>query len=190
MANSLPGTLPFCRITGSDEGAQSNDSRFFVDEVDHQIRIRATTTGLVVHELEKDTWWATFARFSPDATRLALRRYLMETGTDKDGNYWIRGSKEPNRLRLYDTKTGKTTGDIQLKNGLSWVVPVFSPVFTRWGNARLGRPRQRCPSARRCQGKTHPDAAVHPAPPQERMQPCRLVVFSRRTAHHRDDILP
>jgi WD40 repeat protein len=49
-------------IGGCDEGAQSNDSRFFVDEVDHQIRIRATSTGLVVHELEKDTWWGTFAQ--------------------------------------------------------------------------------------------------------------------------------
>jgi WD40 repeat protein len=114
-------------IGGSEEGAQSNDGRFFVDEVNYRIRIRATSTGLVVHDLAKDAWWGTFARFSPDASRLALRRYLMETGTDKDGNYWIRWSNEPNRLFLYDTKTGKKSGEIKLTNGLSWVVPKFSP---------------------------------------------------------------
>jgi WD40 repeat protein len=114
-------------IGGSESEAQSNDSRFFVDEVNRRIRIRSTSTGLIVHELDKDDWRGTFARFSPDATRLALRRYFMETGIDKDGNAWIRLGKEREKLCLYDTKTGKKSGEIKLENGLSWVVPVFSP---------------------------------------------------------------
>ncbi len=121
------------KIGGSDENAFGNDCQFFIDEVNHRIRIRSTPTGLVAHELEKDGWSGTFARFSPDATRLAIRRYLMETGIDINGNRWISLSNEPERLCLYDTKTGKKSGDIKLKNGLSWVVPVFSPDGTTLG---------------------------------------------------------
>jgi WD40 repeat protein len=112
---------------GSRHIDQCNDSRLFVDEEGKRVRIRDTATGKLVHVLEKNDWWGRFARFSPDANRLALRQYLMERGIDKDGNYWIRGSNEPERLRLYDTRTGKKTGEIQLKNGFTWVVPVFSP---------------------------------------------------------------
>jgi WD40 repeat protein len=112
---------------GNQKSAQSNDSRFFLDDKEYQIRIRDTATGKVVHELEKDKWSGTFARFSPDASRLALRRYLMITGTDEEGNYFIQGSGEPERLKLYDTKTGKRTGEISLKDGVSWAIPTFSP---------------------------------------------------------------
>jgi WD40 repeat protein len=112
---------------GKQDSASCNDSRFFVDEVNGRVRLLSTSTGKVVHELEKGPWWGTFCRFSPDASRLALRRYLMEKGYDKEGRYWVRGSNEPEVLRLYDTRTGKKSGEIKLKNGLSWVVPVYSP---------------------------------------------------------------
>jgi WD40 repeat protein len=39
----------------------------------------------------------------------------------------ITSSDEPERLKLYDTATGKKSGEIKLENRMSWVVPVFSP---------------------------------------------------------------
>jgi WD40 repeat protein len=108
-------------ICGNQAAAHSPDGRFFVDEVDRRLRIRDTSTGRVLHTLEDDGGSGTFGRFSSDGTRLALRRYLLER--TPDGGTTI-GNEEV--LRLYDTKTGKKTGDIALKNRLSWVVPVFS----------------------------------------------------------------
>jgi WD40 repeat protein len=110
-------------ICGNQAAAHSPDGRFFIDEVDHRMRIRDTPTGRVLHTLEDDGWSGTFGRFSSDGARLALRRYLLKRTPDGG----ITTSDEPDVLRLYDTKTGKKTGDISLKNGLSWVVPVFSP---------------------------------------------------------------
>lgn len=60
--------------------------------------------------------------FSPDGSRVAFRRYLLKR---PPGGGIVLGS-EPEVLRLYDTKTGQKTGDIVLKNGISWVVPVFA----------------------------------------------------------------
>ncbi len=113
-------------ICGNQAIAHGVDGRLFVDEINNIVCIRDTSTGKVVHELKKDGWSGSFGRFSPDASRLALRRYLRESGINKDGNYWISLSKKSEVLRLYDTKTGVKTGDIELKNGLSWVVPVFT----------------------------------------------------------------
>ena len=109
-------------ICGQQVAAQSPDGRLFVDEVDHRLRIRDTRTGRVQHRLEDDGWSGTFGVFSPDGLRVALRRYRFKHWPDGG----VSLSDEPEMLRLYDTATGKKTGEVALKNGLSWVVPAFS----------------------------------------------------------------
>lgn len=100
-------------VCGNQAAGHSPDGRLFVDEGNRRMRIRDTATGRVLHTLADDGRSGHFAVFSPDGNRVALRRYASD-------------GKEPEVLGLYDTSTGKKTGDISLKNGLSWVVPAFS----------------------------------------------------------------
>lgn len=109
-------------ICGDRATGHSPDGRLFIDELDHRWRIRDAPTGRVLHTLEDDGWSGNFAVFSPDGSRVAVRGYRLKR-TAEGG---VTTSDEPESLRLYDTKTGKKTGDVSLKNGLSWVVPVFS----------------------------------------------------------------
>jgi WD40 repeat protein len=110
-------------ICGNQVAAHSPDGRLFVDESQtRRLRIRDTATGRVLHELEPDGGSGTFGAFAPDGARVALRRELVKR-VDRGG--MITQHREE-VLQLYDTRTGKKTGDIILNNRISWVVPVFS----------------------------------------------------------------
>ena len=113
---------------GSQATSPCNISRFYLENVNDQICMRDTSTGQVLHELEKvglHPYW--IGRFSADATRLALRRDLWETTTDKEGKLRFQLSDDSPVLRLYDTRTGKISGEIKLNDDMSWVLPLFSP---------------------------------------------------------------
>jgi hypothetical protein len=90
----------------------------FVDCDDGKVRVRETTTGRVMRELEGRS--AYFGLFSPDATHVLL---------------WHSAGNRENfegMLRLYDAKTGKKTGEIKPINTAGY--PVFSPDgrFVAW----------------------------------------------------------
>ncbi len=104
------------------------NSRFIVASVNEDVCLRDTSTGRVLHELEKlgsHPYWE--SRFSPDASRLALRRELWEKITDKNGESKFRQSDDSPVVRLYDTGSGKKSGEIKLKHELSYDAPIFSP---------------------------------------------------------------
>src|SRR5262249_52788845 len=101
------------RGNGSDAHAPCNDSRYYIENLDEEVCMWDTSTGKVLHELEKvgnHRYW--IARFSPDANRLALRRDLWEETTGADGKPEFKLSDDSPVLRLYETSTGKKTGEI------------------------------------------------------------------------------
>lgn len=103
-------------ICGRQAVAHSPDGKLYADAPDRRVRLRDTATGKVLHELEDDGLAANFGVFSADGSRLALRRLPI-----KDGR------TGPEVLQLYDSKTGKKTGDIEPKNGFEWVTHGYSP---------------------------------------------------------------
>ncbi len=109
-------------VCGNLAGGHSDDGRFFVGGYKDEFAIKDTATGKVIHKLPEDGWSGQFSVFSHDSTKLAIRRELWE----RPPGGGISSSNEPESLWLYDTRTGKKTGSISLKNGLVWVVPTFS----------------------------------------------------------------
>ncbi|MGH7223046.1 MAG: hypothetical protein ACRELF_07450, partial [Gemmataceae bacterium] len=98
--------------------AYSHDHRLFLDSSETPIRLRETATGRVLRELE-GAGRTEFGLFSPDASRVLL-------GTN-DYN-------RVNKVRLYDLKTGKATGEIAPELGCG--LPVISPDgrLVAWAN--------------------------------------------------------
>jgi WD40 repeat protein len=109
-------------VCGTQALAHSADGRLFVDDqFPGKVRLRETKTGRVLHHLDDDRRSVSFGLFSPDATRLLLHRYKIN-------------SNEPEVYRLYDTRTGKRSGEF--KRGEDVERPVFSPDgrFVAWSD--------------------------------------------------------
>jgi WD40 repeat protein len=107
-------------ICGEKALAHSGDGRLFLDGSGANVRLREVATGRVVRALE-GARWAFLGLFSPDATRVLLWHSAV---TGQDGQ----------RVRLYDARTGKRSGEIEIGDRAGY--PVFSPDgrFVAWAD--------------------------------------------------------
>ncbi|HJZ90727.1 MAG TPA: PQQ-binding-like beta-propeller repeat protein, partial [Gemmataceae bacterium] len=106
-------------ICGDRAVAHSGDGTIFVDRRDDRTCLRDTATGRVVRELEGAPG-AFFGLFSPDASRVLVWHSSL-LREDVDG------------IRLYDVRTGKSSGEFQTANAAGRSVE-FSPDgrFVAW----------------------------------------------------------